>query len=63
MVGVAQHPMIAGNVYEVLKEVRGVGQEAASVGGIVQTPTSYCPGVLMTAKGSWNGFERSSKAL
>lgn len=55
--------MITGNVYDVLKELRGIGQEARWIAGIVQTPPLYCSGVSVTTKGSWNGFERGDKAL
>ena len=63
MVGVAQHLMVVGNVYEVWKEVRGVGQRARGVGRVVPTPTLHYGGVSVTTKINWNGFERDNKAL
>jgi alkylated DNA nucleotide flippase Atl1 len=44
--------MIAGNVYQVLKELLGIGQEARWVGGILQTPPLYCSRVSVVTKGS-----------
>jgi PmbA protein len=52
IVGRVKDTMIAGNVYQVLKELRGVGQETRWVGGIVQTPHLYCSGVSVTTKGT-----------
>ena len=52
IVGRVKDTMIAGNVYEVLKEVPCVGQEARWVGGILQTPPLYCSHVSVTTKGS-----------
>jgi PmbA protein len=52
IVGRVKDTMIAGNVYKVLKELLGVGQEARWVGGILQTPPLYCSGVSVTAKGN-----------
>jgi PmbA protein len=52
VVGRVKDTMIAGNVYQVLKELPGVGQEARWVGGILQTPPLYCSGVSVTTKGS-----------
>ena len=52
IVGRVKDTMIAGNVYQVLKELRGIGQEARWVGGTLQTPPLYCSGVSVTTKGS-----------
>jgi PmbA protein len=52
IVGRVKDTMIAGNVYQVLKELPGVGQEARWVGGILQAPPLYCSSVSVTAKGS-----------
>jgi PmbA protein len=51
IVGRVKDTMIAGNVYQVLKELLGVGLETRWVGGIVQTPPLYCSGISVTAKG------------
>jgi alkylated DNA nucleotide flippase Atl1 len=39
-------------VYQVLKELLGVGQEARWVGGILQTPPLYCSNVSVATKGN-----------
>ena len=52
IVGRVKDTMIAGNIYQVLKELLGVGQETRWVGGILQTPPLYCSGVSVSTKGS-----------
>jgi PmbA protein len=52
IVGRVKDTMIAGNVYQVLKELLGIGQEARWVGGVLQTPPLYCSSVSVTTKGS-----------
>jgi len=52
IVGRVKDTMIAGNVYQVLKELLAIGQETRWVGGILQTPSLYCPRVSVTTKGS-----------
>lgn len=52
IVGRVKDTMIAGNVYQVLKVLRGIGQRARWVGGTVKTPHLYCSGVSVTTKGS-----------
>jgi len=52
IVGRVKDTMIAGNVYQVLGELLGIGREARWVGGILQTPALYCPRVSVAAKGS-----------
>jgi PmbA protein len=52
IVGRVKDTMIAGNVYQVLKELLGVGQEARWVGGILRTPPLYCSSVSAATKGS-----------
>jgi len=52
IVGRVKDTMIAGNVYQVLKELLGIGSEARWVGGILQTPPLYCSNVSVTTKGS-----------
>ncbi|MFO7773856.1 MAG: TldD/PmbA family protein [Dehalococcoidia bacterium] len=51
IVGRVKDTMIAGNVYRVLEELLGIGQEARWVGGILQTPALYCPRVSVATKG------------
>jgi PmbA protein len=52
ILGRVKDTMIAGNVYQVLRELLGIGREARWVGGILQTPPLYCPRVSVAAKGS-----------
>jgi PmbA protein len=52
IVGRVKDTMIAGNVYQVLKELLGIGQEARWVGGILQTPHLYCSNVSVATKGN-----------
>jgi PmbA protein len=52
IVGRVKDTMIAGNVYQVLSELLGIGLEARWVGGTVQTPPLYCSGVSVTSKGN-----------
>jgi len=52
IVGRVKDTMIAGNVYQVLNKLLGVGQEARWVGGILQTPPLYCSNVSVATKGS-----------
>jgi PmbA protein len=51
IVGRVKDTMIAGNVYQVLKELPGIGGETRWVGGILQTPPLYCSDVSVTTKG------------
>ena len=52
IVGRVKDTMIAGNVYKLLKELLGIGQETRWVGGILQTPPLYCSSVSVATKGS-----------
>ena len=52
VVGRVKDTMIAGNVYQVLKELLGMGQETRWVGGILQAPHLYCSGVSVATKGN-----------
>ncbi len=51
MVGRVKDTMISGNVYQVLKELLGIGRESRWVDGILQTPPLYCPGISVATKG------------
>ena len=51
IVGRVKDTMIAGNVYQVLRELPGIGRETRWVGGIVQTPPLYCSDISVTTKG------------
>ena len=50
IVGRVKDTMISGNVYQVLRELLGVGHELRWVEGILQTPPLYCPRVSVAAK-------------
>ncbi len=52
IVGRVKDTMIAGNVYQVLGELPGIGEEARWVGGTLQTPPLYCSGISVTTKGN-----------
>jgi len=52
IVGRVKDTMIAGNVYQVLKELLGIGQEVRWVGGILQTPPLYCARISVATKES-----------
>jgi PmbA protein len=52
IVGRVKDTMIAGNVYQALRELLGIGQETRWVGGILQAPALYCSGVSVTTKRS-----------
>ncbi len=51
IVGRVKDTMIAGNVYQVFKELPGIGQETRWVGGSLQTPPLYCSDISVTTKG------------
>jgi PmbA protein len=51
MVGRVKDTMIAGNIYQVLGELLGMGREARWVGGILRTPCLYCPSLSVAVKG------------
>jgi PmbA protein len=50
--GRVKDTMIAGNVYQVLKELPGIGRDTRWVGGTLQTPPLCCSGISVTAKGN-----------
>jgi PmbA protein len=52
IVGRVKDTMIAGNVYQVLGELLGIGREVRWVGGVLQAPCLYCPRVSVTTKGN-----------
>jgi PmbA protein len=52
IVGRVKDTMIAGNVYQVLRELPGIGRETRWVGGTLQTPPLYCSDVSVTTKGN-----------
>ncbi|MBN2187404.1 MAG: TldD/PmbA family protein [Dehalococcoidia bacterium] len=50
IVGRVKDVMISGNIYEVLRELLGIGREPRWVEGILQTPPLYCPRVSVATK-------------
>jgi PmbA protein len=50
IVGRVKDTMIAGNLYDVLKEVAAVGREGRWVGGRLRTPHILCPRVAVSTK-------------
>jgi len=51
IVGRVKDTMVSGNVYQVLKEIIALGRETRWVGGFLQTPHIYCPGLAVASKG------------
>jgi len=50
IVGRVKNTMVSGNVYEVLKELTAVGNQAEWVGGSLYTPPLYCPRLSVASK-------------
>jgi PmbA protein len=50
IVGRVKDTMIAGNVYQVLRELPGIGRETRWVSGTLQTPPLYCSDISVTTK-------------
>lgn len=51
VVGRIKNAIISGNVYQLLKQVNGIGSESRWVGSMVNCPHLYCPSVSIAAKG------------
>ena len=51
IVGRVKNTMVAGNVYQVLKEDIVVGNKSRWIGASLKTPAIYCPRVSVAAKG------------
>lgn len=51
IVGRVKDTMIAGNIYQILKDSIELGKEAIWVDGVLFTPPLYCPRVSVTTKG------------
>jgi len=49
--GRVKDTMVSGNVYQVLKEITAIGNEARWVGGFLQTPHLYLPSLSVASKG------------
>ena len=50
IVGRVKDTMIAGNLYEVLKEIAAIGRESRWIGGRVRAPHILCPRVAVSTK-------------
>lgn len=51
IVGRVKDTMVAGNTFQVLGKLLGIGREARWVGGILRTPCLYCPSLSVAVKG------------
>jgi PmbA protein len=51
IVGRVKDTMVAGNVYNILKNIAAIGSETKWVGGFLQTPPIYCKGLAVSSKG------------
>ena len=49
--GRVKDTMVSGNIYEALKDIEAVGDEARWVGGALKTPALYLSGLAVAAKG------------
>jgi PmbA protein len=50
IVGRVKDTMVAGNVYQILAKLLGIGREARWVDGILRTPCLYCPSLSVAVK-------------
>jgi len=50
IVGRVKDTMVSGNVYQILKQLSAVGQDAKWVGGFLRTPHLYCPSLSVATK-------------
>jgi len=50
IIGRVKDTMISGNIYQVLKELPGIGSEARWVNGVLRTPHLYCSPLSVSAK-------------
>ena len=51
IVGRVKDTMVSGNIYQALKQVAAIGNEARWVGSSVKTPHLYLPGLAVASKG------------
>ncbi|MDD5337949.1 MAG: TldD/PmbA family protein [Dehalococcoidales bacterium] len=51
IVGRVKDTMVSGNVYQILKDIAAIGNEARWVGSVLQTPPIYCQGLSVSSKG------------
>jgi PmbA protein len=50
IIGRVKNTMVSGNVYQILKQLEAIGQEAKWVGGLLCTPHIYCPSLSVATK-------------
>jgi len=50
IVGRVKDTMVSGNVYQLLKEISAIGNDARWVGGSVYTPSFYCPALSVASR-------------
>lgn len=50
IVGRVKDTMVSGNIYQLLKEVAAIGSDARWIGGLLHTPSIYCPAVPVASK-------------
>ncbi len=51
IVGRVKDTMVSGNIYQLLKEITAIGNDAKWVGGLVNSPSIYCQNLSVAAKG------------
>jgi PmbA protein len=49
--GRVKDTMVSGNIYEALKRVEAIGDEAKWVGGALRAPALYLPALAVATKG------------
>jgi PmbA protein len=50
--GRVKDTMVSGNIYEMLKHIDGLGNDARWIEGMLKTPSIYCAGLPVATKGS-----------
>ena len=50
IVGRVKDTMVSGNVYQLLREITAIGNDARWVGGSVYTPSLYCPALSVASR-------------
>lgn len=50
IVGRVKDTMVSGNVYQVLKQITAIGNDARWVGSFLKTPDLYCPSLSVASK-------------
>ncbi|HAV10431.1 MAG TPA: TldD/PmbA family protein [Dehalococcoidia bacterium] len=48
--GRVKDTMVAGNIYTILKDIEAIGSDARWIGGMLYTPSLYCPKVSVATK-------------